>query len=86
MVRVFRKDPFVEELFLRSAESLKSWVRAEPSSHIWTAGLPADLKPGVHKISVEATDEYGQVHRAYKLFELVGTSPTACITSDRPVD
>ncbi len=73
MARAFRTDPFVEELFLRNAESKKSWVSAQPSSHVWTARLPADLQPGAHTIVVRAVDEYGQRHQGRKLFELIGT-------------
>ena len=36
-------DPFVEELFARNEAVKKPWVKAEVSSHIWTARLPADL-------------------------------------------
>ena len=75
MTRAFRTDPFVEELYLRNSDSKKSWVKAEPSSHVWTASLPPNLEPGVHTITVRATDEYGQEHLGHKLFELVATSP-----------
>ena len=75
MTRAFRTDPFVEELYLRNSDSIKSWVKAEPSSHLWTASLPPNLEPGVHTITVRATDEYGQEHLGHKLFELVATSP-----------
>jgi hypothetical protein len=75
MTRAFRTDPFVEELYLRSRDSMKSWVKAAPSSHVWTASLPADLEPGAHTITVRATDDYGQKHLGHKLFELVATSP-----------
>ena len=51
-----------------------SFVTLNPirSSHVWFARLPADLGPGVHTLSVQATDEYGQRHEAHKLFEVVG--------------
>ncbi len=75
MARVFRADPFVQELFLRNAESKKSWVCAQPSSHVWTAPLPADLQPGAHTITVRAVDEYGERHQGRKLFEVVGAPP-----------
>lgn len=71
MRRVYRNDPYVEELFLRFESSKKSFVQVEPSSHIWVARLPLDLGPGVHTLSVQATDEYGQRHEAHKLFEVV---------------
>ncbi len=76
MARVFRRDPFIEELFLRNTESMKSWVRASPSSHVWTAPLPRDLQPGTHTVTVKAVDEYGQRHQENKLFEVIG-APSA---------
>ncbi|MGH7783433.1 MAG: hypothetical protein ACREO5_06300 [Candidatus Binatia bacterium] len=48
MIRQTRPDPFVVEVFGRNPETIKPWVKAEPSSHIWTARLPASLKPGAH--------------------------------------
>ena len=38
LARTRRLDPFVTELFERYPETKKSWVRAIPSSHIWTVG------------------------------------------------
>ena len=38
----------------------KPWVCAVPSSHVWRAALPAGLRPGAHRITVEAQDEYGR--------------------------
>ena len=81
MTRAFRTDPFVDELYLRSGAGKKSWVKAGPSSHVWTASLPPNLEPGVHTITVRAMDEYGREHWGHKLFELVATSPP----SVRPV-
>ena len=59
MSRVRAPDPFVEEVFARNEAVKKPWVKAEPSSHIWTARLPADLPAGTHCATVEATTEYG---------------------------
>jgi 3',5'-cyclic AMP phosphodiesterase CpdA len=69
--RVHRHDPFIEELFLRNEETLKPWVKVEPSSHLWAGRLPTDLKPGVHTISVQAKDEYGHTHTAHEVLEIV---------------
>ena len=77
MERVVRTDPFVEELFQRSQATLKSWVKAVPSTHLWSAPLPADLRPGVHAISVRAVDEYGREHVAHKLFEVYALAEEA---------
>ena len=54
-------DPFVEEVFARNEAMKKPWVKAEVSSHIWTARLPADLAAGAHRVVVEARTEYGDV-------------------------
>jgi len=60
MTRRARADPFVEEVFARNEATKKPWVRAVNSSHVWTARLPGDLKPGTYPVVVEATGEYGQ--------------------------
>ena len=59
VTRRARPDPFVEEVFARNEATKKSWVKAEVSSHIWTARLPGDLKPGAYRVIVEAINEYG---------------------------
>ena len=45
MTRQARPDPFVEEVFARNEATKKAWVKAEISSHIWTARLPAISSP-----------------------------------------
>jgi hypothetical protein len=60
MTRRARPDPFVEEVFARNGATKKAWARADNSSHIWVARLPADLAPGTYRVAVEATGEYGQ--------------------------
>jgi hypothetical protein len=75
MQRVTRHDPFVEELFQREADSMKPWVEAQPTSHIWEAHLPEGLETGAHTISVRAIDEYGLVHTGHKLFEVFTIAP-----------
>ncbi len=51
-------DPFVDEVFTRYEATRKPWVKAEPSSHLWTARLPA-LGAGAHRAEVTAENEYG---------------------------
>jgi len=75
MGRVVRTDPFVEELFQRESDTMKSWVEAEPTTHIWEAPLPGGLQPGAHTITVRATDEYGRTHTEHKLFEIYAMAP-----------
>ncbi len=74
MRRVRRRDPYVIELHARNAETKKSWVKAEPSSHIFVADVPDDLGPGVYTVGVRATDEFGRVHHAHAVLEVTGSS------------
>jgi hypothetical protein len=70
MERIVRTDPFVEEVFARNEATKKPWVKAEPSSHIWSARLPSDLEAGTHCIGVRVIDEYGREHRDHLVVEL----------------
>ena len=70
MRREARPDPFVQEVFARNRETIKPWVKAELSSHIWTARLPAALEPGAHTIAVHVVDEYGRSHHDYLILEV----------------
>jgi 3',5'-cyclic AMP phosphodiesterase CpdA len=70
MERIVRRDPFVEEVFTRNEATKKPWVKAEPSSHIWSARLPGDLEAGTHCIAVRVIDEYGREHRDHLVVEL----------------
>jgi 3',5'-cyclic AMP phosphodiesterase CpdA len=72
MQRQTMPDPFVEELFARNEATKKPWVKAEISSHIWTARLPADLSPGAYLVTVEATTEYGDTVFGRLTLEITG--------------
>ncbi len=72
MKRRTRPDPFVEEVFGRNKETVKPWVKAEPSSHIWVARLPPSLDAGAHGIDVLAVDEYGRSHHGRLVLEVTG--------------
>jgi hypothetical protein len=72
LAKVERLDPFVVEVYTRNADSKKPWVEATKSNHIWQAALPADLKPGTHRVAVRATDEYGRSHVASMVLEVTG--------------
>jgi C terminal of Calcineurin-like phosphoesterase len=73
MERVTRSDPFVEEVFARNEATKKPWVKAEPSSHIWTARLPTDLGAGAHCIAVRVVDEYGREHHDHLIVEVTAS-------------
>ncbi len=53
-------DPHVVDVFTRDRHAYKAWVEPTPSSHIWTAPLPKDLPPGVYRLAVRGTDEFGR--------------------------
>jgi C terminal of Calcineurin-like phosphoesterase/N terminal of Calcineurin-like phosphoesterase len=72
MTRHARPDPFVQEVFARNEATKKAWVKAEDSSHIWTARLPVDLAPGTYPVVVEATGEYGQLLSGRLALEVTG--------------
>ena len=77
MTRNARPDPFVEEVFARNEATKKPWVKAEPSSHIWSARLPRDLEAGTHCVAVRVIDEYGREHRDHLIVELTAGEGTA---------
>ncbi|MDH7794820.1 MULTISPECIES: calcineurin-like phosphoesterase family protein [unclassified Beijerinckia] len=60
MTKVRRADPFVESLFADPSVDRPSWVKAEPSEHLWHARLPLGSALAPQRIAVEAYDEYGQ--------------------------
>ena len=72
MIRQARPDPFVEEVFARNEATKKPWVRADNSSHVWTARLPGDLEPGAYRVVVEAVDEYGRTLTGRLALEVTG--------------
>jgi hypothetical protein len=78
MRRIRRPDPVVQQIYLRNPTTTKSWVKAEPSSHIWMGRLPGDLEPGTHRADVQVTDEYGRELQDHLLIEVVvGATTTA---------
>jgi hypothetical protein len=79
MERERRTDPFVEAVFARNQASKKSWVKAEPCSHLWVARLPADLAAGTHCIRLRVTDEYGREHHDHLVLEVTGTPAASAL-------
>jgi len=65
-----RPDPLVQELFARHEQTKKPWVKAEDSSHIWTARLPGSLKPGTHTLTILVGDEYGRNYTEHAVMEV----------------
>ena len=40
------------------------------TAHLWKAPMPGDLKPGMHKVEVVATDLFGKEHAAFHFFRV----------------
>ena len=59
-------------MFARNEATKKTWVKAEISSHIWTARLPRDLKPGAYRVIVEAINEYDRPVAGRLALEVTG--------------
>ena len=53
------------------AVSMDSWLWTDEgkSTHLWTCALP-DLASGIHAVTVQTTDIYGQVYVEKKVFEV----------------
>jgi hypothetical protein len=79
MERERRIDPFVTEVFARNQATKKSWVKAEPCSHLWVARLPWNLEAGTHCIRVRVTNEYGREHHDHLVLEVTGTQAASAI-------
>lgn len=70
--RVVRIDPMIQEMFIRNADTKRSWVSAMPSTHLFEADLPDTLVAGVYTVSVVAKDEFGREHHAHAVLEITG--------------
>ena len=79
MKRDRRADPFVKEVFARNQVTKKSWVKAEPCSHMWVGRLPADLETGTHSVRVHVRDEYGREHHDHLVLEVIGAQTARAI-------
>jgi hypothetical protein len=73
-IRQVRKfDPAYQEAFAREA-GLAAPFRRSPapiaSSHLWEGLIPAGLSVGPHRLSVRATDMFGQVYTSVRLMHV----------------
>lgn len=46
-------------------------ARPQPSSHIWTAPVPAGLEPGEHVVTIRSTDPYGRTTESSQVFRVL---------------
>lgn len=72
MQRQRRSDPFVAAVYAQNRSSIKPWVHAEQSTHIWAVPLPPRLKVGIHRLEIIAVGEFGQRCRDCMIFEITG--------------
>jgi len=70
MTRVTEPDPTSRELIQRFPETYKDFIQPWPTTHLWTARLPADLPAGAHILTVRAIDAYGTPVKAHKVIEV----------------
>ncbi len=68
--RVLRNDPYILEQFSRNRDVKKSWVQAQPSTHLFEADLDDAIAPGTHTVTVRAVDEFGRVHHGHTVLEI----------------
>ncbi len=83
MQRRVAPDPYVVEAFARHRESIKPWVQAVPSTHLFLADLPDSIAPGTYTVRVRATDEFGARHLGTRVLEVMGSSAPAAHYPDR---
>lgn len=67
-------DPYVVDFYTRLKGTPDEPAAPEASSHIWTAPLPANLRPGRHTVTVRSTDPHGQVAQRTSTFTVAHPS------------
>ncbi len=70
MTREISRDPFFVGLHGKYPDFYLSWIKPMPSVHIWRAPLPADLKPGLHRIMVKTTNQWGESYQTACIFNI----------------
>jgi len=63
-------DPFFLTLYENYKEHYPSWIKPRLSNHIWIANSLKDLKVGIHKLTVIATNEWGESFQVSRIFEI----------------
>jgi hypothetical protein len=63
-------DPFIADLFERTAAQQKPWVRPVRCPHLWSAPLCSNLSSGTHRLTLRAIDEYGREQTAHMMLEV----------------
>ncbi|HBX36720.1 MAG TPA: hypothetical protein DEG76_05260 [Pseudohongiella sp.] len=66
-----RTDPYVERAFARMQDTPQALGDPHLSAHVWELELPDNLQPGIHRLRINARDEFGQQHETNFSFELL---------------
>ena len=70
LTRKIMTDPYFEEIYNKYADLYESWIQPEYSNHIWIGRFPSDLEFGVHKIIIQAINQYGDTFKSASLIEI----------------
>lgn len=71
MVNVVRNDPYMETVYARFQGTEDSYVRPEPSAHLWELPLPEGLPIGTHTAQVRSKDMYGRLTHSTLVFKIM---------------
>ncbi len=66
-----RTDPYVERAYLRLQDTPQAMGAPHRSAHIWELELPDTLSSGVHRLTVNSLDEFGQRQESHFSFEVL---------------
>lgn len=64
------RDPHYESIYYQIKTNVPSWILSDNSTHIWTAPMPDDLEPGIHKIVVTTKDQFRNNYQTTGIFEI----------------
>ena len=64
------EDPYLVNLYNLTKNKIERPIKPAVSSLIWIAPLNENLKTGVHKILITTRDQFGNIYRAGKVFEI----------------
>ena len=65
------KDPWLKQRYKDHKSEIKPWVDSVNSSHIWIGKITANLGTGLHKLTIQAQDEFGQIIYDYLCLEVL---------------
>ncbi len=66
----FALDPYIEAIHEMNSQLYNSWIKPQKTTHLWTAPLPTNLSPGIHKIRVTAKNQWGDIYHSVRIFEV----------------